>query len=97
MVYATKEQNQEKGVMKLRWKLDELKHRYEHVSGQTLSYRDIATGSKVSLSTISKILNNESRGADFKVADKLLKYFSGKFGYQLTVTDIISYESGDQK
>lgn len=81
----------------MKWKLDELKHRYERLSGQTLSYRDIANGSRVSLSTVSKILNDQSQAADFKVADKLLRYFSDKFGYQLTVTDIISYEPGEQK
>lgn len=80
----------------LKWKLDELKRRYEHLSGRTLSYRDIATGSKVSLSTVSKILNHQSQAADFEVADKLLKYFSDKLGYQLTVADIIGYDPGGE-
>lgn len=76
----------------MKWQLDELKRRYEHLSGESLSYRDIANGSRVSVSTVSKILNHQSQTADFEVADKLLKYFSEKFGYQLTVTDIIKYE-----
>lgn len=97
MVYSWVEQHQEKGVITLKWKLDELKRRYEHLSGQTLSYRDIATGSRVSLSTVSKILNQESQSVDFKVADKLLRFFSDKFGYQLDVVDIIGYDPGGKE
>lgn len=92
VVYAVMKCFQGEGVIVLKWKLDELKHRYEHLSGHTLSYRDIANGSRVSLSTVSKILNHQSQAADFEVADKLLKYFSDKLGYQLTVTDIIGYD-----
>jgi len=79
------------------WQLDELKRRYERLSGETLSYRDIAEGSKISVSTVSKILNRQSQAADFEVADKLLTYFSQKFGYPLAVTDILKYEHTERQ
>jgi DNA invertase Pin-like site-specific DNA recombinase len=76
----------------MKWKLRDLKESYERVSGVTLSYKTIATGSRISQSTVSKILNDQSEAADFQVADKLLAYFSDLMGRDLGLNDILHYE-----
>lgn len=73
------------------WKLRELKESYERISGEPLSYRKIATGSGISNSTVSKILNEQTRIVDFDVVDKLLAYFSKLMSRQLGITDLLHY------
>lgn len=76
----------------MRWKLTDLKTNYEKLSGKSLSYSTIANGSRISKSTVSKILNGQSEAADFEVADKLLAYFSDLMGRPLDLNDILHYE-----
>lgn len=73
------------------WQLDVLKQRYEDMSGEALTYRQIADGSGISKSTVWKILNNQSQVADFGVMSKLLAFFSDKLGKQLELEDILEY------
>ena len=82
----------ERRMQLMKWKLTDLKTNYEKVSGRELSYNTIAKGSKISKSTVSKILNNEAEGANFEVADKLLAYFSDLMGRDLGLNDILHYE-----
>jgi len=72
--------------------LGDLKESYEKVSGETLSYRAIAHGSRISNSTVSKILNGQSQIADFEVTSKLLGYFSDLMGRQVGLTEILHHE-----
>lgn len=76
----------------MKWRLSDLKESYEKVSGQSLSYRKIATGSGISNSTVSKIVNGQTKIVDFEVAEKLLRYFSGLMGRPLGLTDLLHYE-----
>jgi len=78
------------------WKLDELMRLYEDMSGEMLTYRQIADGSKISKSTVWKILNGQSQAADFEVMTKLLVFFSAKLGQQLELMDILEYKAVDQ-
>jgi len=80
------------GIM-ITWQLNELKERYEAMSGETLSYRQIAEGAKISKSTVWKIMNDQAKAADFAVTEALLRFFSEKLGQTLTLSDILRYQS----
>ena len=76
----------------MRWNVRVLKARCEAETKRTLTYSDIATGSKISTSTVWKIMNDQSQSADFEVTSKLLRYFSEQMGKPLGLTDILHYE-----
>lgn len=60
--------------------------------GQPVTYRDLATVTGLSTSTIYLIAQNQAKRADLATIEALLGFFSARLGQRLTVDDLLGWE-----
>lgn len=73
----------------IRWYLKELIGRYESETGKSISYRKISEETEVALSSISDIATGKSTRVDLQTLDTLTEYFSGLFGREVSICDLL--------
>lgn len=76
----------------MRWNLRVLRSECEQQLGHSLTYRQIEEDTGISKSTITGLMNNQTRRVDFDTIETLLKYFSEKMGRPLRIADLLLYE-----
>ena len=78
----------------VRWRMEQLRHRYEETTGRALTASDLLREAGLSTSTAYLVMADEPKRIGLKSIDALLTFFSRHLG-QLETSDLIEFEFED--